>query len=173
MTSSILTVANLGRQHTAVERLLERFGLGFRLVESGCAIPGSYWGDPEAGLVGDRLYAAPETPLHSLLHEACHWICMDSDRRSSVHTDAGGNDPEENAVCYLQVLLADAVPGLGRERVFADMDAWGYSFRLGSTKHWFEQDAEDARLWLLTHGLVDSADRPTWRVRQCPRPPYT
>jgi hypothetical protein len=30
----------------------------------------------------------------------------------------------------------------------ADMDAWGYSFRLGSTRAWFEADAEDAREFL-------------------------
>ncbi len=28
------------------------------------------------------------------------------------------------------------------------MDAWGYSFRLGSTRAWFEGDAQDARAWL-------------------------
>jgi hypothetical protein len=50
--------------------------------------------------------------------------------------------------------LADAIPGVGRERLMADMDAWGYSFRLGSTKAWFERDAEDARNWLLQHGLL-------------------
>jgi hypothetical protein len=55
---------------------------------------------------------------------------------------------------------------LGRERLFADMDTWGYSFRLGSAKDWFEQDAEDARLWLLKHGLIDAEGHPTWRVRQ-------
>ena len=26
----------------------------------------------------------------------------------------------------------------------ADMDTWGYSFRLGDTRSWFERDAEDA-----------------------------
>jgi hypothetical protein len=34
-----------------------------------------------------------------------------------------------------------------------DMDAWGYSFRLGSTAAWFEADAEDARDWLRERGL--------------------
>ena len=169
----VQTLGAMGAQIKQVVSLLGRFGLRFRVHDAGQPIPGSYWGESEAGLVGDVLHATPETPLHSVLHEAGHWICMDPDRRARLHTDAGGDDPEENAVCYLQVLLADAIPGLGRERLFADMDAWGYSFRLGSTKRWFEQDAEDARLWLLAHGLVDSADRPTWRVRQCPPPPYT
>jgi hypothetical protein len=98
---------------------------------------------------------------------------MDPLRRGALHTDAGGDDAEENAVCYLQVLLADAIPSLGRGRLFADMDAWGYSFRLGSAKDWFEQDAEDARLWLLGHGLIDAQGRPTWRVRQARSAPYT
>ena len=40
------------------------------------------------------------------------------------------------------------LPGVGRERLMKDMDAWGYSFRLGSTRLWFEQDAEDAKEWL-------------------------
>jgi len=152
-------------EEAIVRELLGRFGLDVRIVSQDAPIPGSYWGDPEAGLVGDCLYAQPETPLHSILHEACHWICLDRKRRERLHTDAGGDDAEENAVCYLQVLLADAIPGVGRARLFADMDAWGYSFRLGSTRDWFERDAEDARAWLLAEGLIDGQDRPTWRVR--------
>ena len=38
-----------------------------------------------------------------------------------------------------------------------DMDAWGYTFRLGSTRAWFEQDADDARQWLAERGLLDLA----------------
>ncbi len=91
---------------------------------------------------------------------------MDTIRRSGLHTDAGGDDAEENGVCYLQILLADCVPEMGQERMFHDMDAWGYSFRLGSAKAWFESDAEDAREWLLSHALIDDHDRPSWRVRR-------
>jgi len=152
-------------EEAIVRELLGRFGLDVRIVSQDTPIPGSYWGDPEAGLVGDCLYAQPATPLHSILHEACHWICLDRKRRERLHTDAGGDDAEENAVCYLQVLLADAIAGVGRERLFVDMDAWGYSFLLGSTRDWFERDAEDARAWLLAEGLIDDQDRPTWRVR--------
>jgi len=47
-----------------------------------------------------------------------------------------------------------------------DMDAWGYSFRLGSTRSWFERDAMDAYQWLLAHGLVDDLKQPTWKLRQ-------
>ncbi|MEE8526762.1 MAG: hypothetical protein V3T72_22740, partial [Thermoanaerobaculia bacterium] len=85
---------------------------------------------------------------------ACHAICMDDERRRVLNTDAGGDDAEESAACYLQILLADEVPGVGRERLMADMDRWGYSFRLGSTRAWFEADAEDAREWLACRGLV-------------------
>jgi len=45
------------------------------------------------------------------------------------------------------------------------MDAWGYSFRLGSTRTWFEGDAADARQWLRDHGVIDDEDRPTGAVR--------
>jgi hypothetical protein len=47
----------------------------------------------------------------------------------------------------------------------ADMDAWGYSFRLGSTQAWFEGDAEDARRWLREQGVIDGGDRVTWAAR--------
>ena len=47
-----------------------------------------------------------------------------------------------------------------------DMDAWGYTFRLGSAEAWFERDAADARQWLLAHGLIDAAGRPTFALRR-------
>jgi hypothetical protein len=146
-------------------RLLARYGLSVRLLAAGEQIPGSYWGESEAGLRGQVLYARSDTPVHSVLHEACHYICMDDARRSQLDRDAGGDDPEEIAVCYLQVLLADELPGVGRERLFADMDAWGYSFRLGSAAAWFTHDAADARDWLRSHGVIDAVERPTGRLR--------
>jgi hypothetical protein len=79
--------------------------------------------------------------------------------------DAGGDDLEESAVCYLQVLLGAEVPGLSRARLFADMDAWGYSFRLGSTRAWFESDAHDARAWLTREGLISPAGGVTGALR--------
>lgn len=127
---SVLTVAEL--HPGALEELLAPYGLTVMLMPPDSAIPGSFWGAPEAGLVGSQLYLRADTPVHSALHEGCHSICMDSDRRATLDTDAGGEVAEENAVCYLQVLLADRLPGLGRDRLLADMDAWGYSFRLGS-----------------------------------------
>lgn len=149
----------------AVVRLLERYGMV--LVESPPKgnVPGSFWGDEEAGLVGHELHARPDTPVHSILHETCHYICMNGTRRAGLHTDAGGDYDEENAVCYLQILLADEIPGFGRKRMLADMDAWGYSFRLGSARAWFENDAEDARAWLQHHGLITPEGNPTFQLR--------
>jgi hypothetical protein len=48
----------------------------------------------------------------------------------------------------------------------ADMDAWGYTFRLGSARAWFERDADDARQWLIAHCLIDDAGAITWRTRR-------
>jgi hypothetical protein len=149
----------------ALQRLLERFGLTVRQLPEGSPIEGSYWGDEEAGLVGNAVLLRPDTPLHSVLHETCHYICMDPGRRAGLHTDAGGDYDEENAVCYLQILLADEVPGFGRDAMLADMDAWGYSFRLGSARAWFERDAEDARDWLQREKLIDARGRARFRTR--------
>ncbi len=145
------------------------FGLAVKPVPDGEPIPGTFWGDSEAGLIGDRLYVRGDTPVHSALHEACHWLCMPADRRRALHTDAGGDELEECGVCYLQVLLADRLQGVGRERLFADMDAWGYSFRLGSTRRWFYADAEDAREWLVARGIIDTEDRVLHGTRRARR----
>jgi hypothetical protein len=149
----------------ALALLLERYGMQLALVAPGEGIPGSYWGHSEAGLKGERLYARLDTPVHSVLHEASHYICMTCERRAGLDRDAGGTDLEESAVCYLQVLLADELPGVGRARLLGDMDAWGYSFRLGNTRAWFEGDATDARDWLCRHGVIDAAGRVTGAAR--------
>ncbi len=149
----------------ALAVLVSRFGLALSLVAPQEDIPGSYWGDSEAGLQGDRLYARLDTPVHSVLHETAHYICMSPERRVGLDRDAGGDDLEESAVCYLQILLADALPRVGRERLCADMDAWGYSFRLGNARAWFDGDAEDACAWLVTAGILDSQSRLTWARR--------
>jgi len=138
----------------AVRRLLADRGLEIVDAASDRPIPGSFWGDDEAGLIGNRLYARPDTPLHSILHEGCHYLCMDDARRAGVHTDAGGDYEEENAVCYLQILLAARIEGYSASACMRDMDTWGYTFRLGSARAWFEHDADDARAWLLERGLV-------------------
>ena len=81
---------------------------------------------------------------------------MDNARRDGLHTDALSDDSEEAAVCYLQALLADVLEGYSRERLFQDMDAWGYSYRLGSAKAWFEGDAADSKLWLERYAVATS-----------------
>ena len=136
--------------------LLARYGLRLHAVDDGAAIPGSYWGDSEAGIIGVDVHARGDTPVHSMLHEACHLIVLPDDRRQAVHTDATDSVAEEDAVCLLQALLGDALPGVGRDRVFADMDAWGYTFRLGSARAYFEHDADAAWEWLQARGLVDA-----------------
>jgi hypothetical protein len=149
-----------------VATLLARYGLELALMAPNDPIPGSYWGESEAGLKGDKLFVRLDTPVHSILHEAAHYICMAPERRAGLDTDAGGEHVEENAVCYLQILLADELRMYDRARMLADMDAWGYTFRLGSAGAWFSQDAADARAWLLSHGLIDDSERPTRRLRE-------
>jgi hypothetical protein len=151
----MLTLADIG--FAAPAALLARHGLVLEQVPDGEPIPGSYWGECEAGLIGCTVHARADTPVHSLLHEACHLIVMPPERRAAVHTDATDSVPEEDAACYLQILLADELPGVGRDRLMADMDAWGYSFRLGSTRAWFENDAEDARVFVAAQGLLPVA----------------
>ena len=150
--ADVLRVAEL--PHEDLAALLAGHQLRLHAVEDGLPIPGSFWGDPEAGVIGSTVYARGDTPVHSLLHEACHLIVLPPERRAQVHTDATDSDIEEDATCYLQIVLAGHLPGVGSERLMADMDAWGYSFRLGSTKAWFDGDAEDARAWLLERNLL-------------------
>ena len=148
-----------------ITALLGQYQLEICITEKYRNIPGSYWGDEEAGLIGNQLYLREDTPLHSILHESCHYICMDNERREKLNTDAGSDNAEEDAVCYLQILLADRLSSMNRNRLFADMDAWGYSFRLGSAKAWFEQDADEARNWLLQNELIDEQYHPLFRLR--------
>lgn len=148
----MLTLADIG--FAAPAALLARHGLLLEQVPDGEPIPGSYWGECEAGLIGCTVHARADTPVHSLLHEASHLIVMPPERRAAVHTDATDSVPEEDAACYLQILLADELPGVGRDRLMADMDAWGYTFRLGSTRAWFTTDAEDAQAFLAARHLL-------------------
>ncbi|NND45265.1 MAG: hypothetical protein HKN58_08070 [Xanthomonadales bacterium] len=155
-----------GCEQERLRELLARFSLQLVHTAQAIPIPGSFWGDEEAGLVGDHLFARGDTPVHSILHEACHFICMDDRRRHQLHTDAGGDDLEECAVCYLQIALAEHLPGMGSERMMRDMDRWGYSFRLGSARTWFRQDAGDARAWLVARDLLTRDGQPTFRKRK-------
>ena len=160
---AVLTIADICAE--AIASLLSRYDLRVTRVPDKTSISGSFWGDPEAGIIGRQVFVRRDTPIHSLLHEVCHIICMTPERRAMLHRDAGGDDLEESAVCYLQIVLADYLPRVGRERLMQDMDTWGYSFRLGTTKRWLAADAEDARAWLQREGLLDSADNPEFRLR--------
>jgi hypothetical protein len=159
----MLQLATTDRVELAL--VLHHYGLALMLVAPHEEIPGSFWGDTEAGLQADRLYARLDTPVHSVLHEASHYVCMTPERRADLYRDAGGDDPEESAVCYLQILLADALAGVGRDRLMQDMDEWGYSFRLGSTRAWFEGDAADAQEWLRAHGVIRADGSLTGELR--------
>ncbi len=152
-------------------QLLERYGLKFTLVARGEAIPGSYWGESEAGLKGERLYARPDTPVHSVLHESSSLHLHEPRAARALERDAGGDDLEEAAVCYLQILLAEQLPGVGCARLLPTWTRWGYSFRLGSTRAWFEEDAADARAWLARHGHPRRwpADRPPVLAQEAAR----
>lgn len=168
--SKVLRCGEVG--FDALRDLLVRYGLELAITPDGEPIPGGYWDPPEAGLLGTTVHVRADTPVHSFLHEACHSICMDADRRAALDTEAAvgveevESHLEENGVCYLEILLADHLPGVGRDRLMLDMDRWGYSFRLGSTRAWFESDAEDARAWLVSHGLIDPDGSVTFRLRE-------
>lgn len=149
----------------SVRALLHRFELSLEIQAPDENISGSFWGDSEAGIVATIVYVRDDTPIHSLLHEASHVICMTPERREGLNKDAGGDDLEEAAVCFLQILLADHIAEVGSERLMRDMDSWGYSFRLGSTRRWFEDDAEDARTWLLAQRLIDESGRLSFQLR--------
>ncbi|ULU27785.1 hypothetical protein DYST_04751 [Dyella terrae] len=158
--TNVMRLAETGFEAPA--NLLARYGLALERVEPGIPIPGSFWGEEEAGIIGTTVYARDDTPVHSLLHEAGHLIVLPPERRTFVHTDATDSIDEEDATCYLQIVLADELSGVGRVRLMTDMDAWGYTFRLGSARAWFEQDAGNARQWLIDHGLLDQVGRPVF-----------
>ncbi len=143
------------------------YGVTVEWLAVGATVSGSFWGEPEAGIIGRRIYVRPDTPVHSFLHELCHIVCVTPERREQLDGDAGSDDLEESAVCYLQLVLADHLPGVGRQRLMQDMDAWGYSFRLGATERWFEDDAEDARAWLVGEGLLQTDGEPVFKLRGC------
>jgi len=160
----MLRIADLSDD--SVVSLLQKYGLTIEAIPDGQTIPGSFWGEPEAGIVGNHAFVRGDTPVHSLLHETCHVVCMTPARRTDLKGDAGGDDLEECAVCYLQILLADELAGAGKDLLMQDMDDWGYSFRLGSARRWFDEDAADAKEWLLIQGLIADDGRPIFQLRQ-------
>ena len=150
----------------AVAALLAGWGLELGVVADGAPIPFSYHGEPEAGLEERRVWVRADTPLHSVLHEACHALCMDGARRGALARDAGGDFRRGKR----RLLPADPArrPAARRGRGAA---ARGHG-SLGATRsgsararRWFESEADDARRWLVQHGLTDDAGRPTGRAR--------
>jgi len=161
---TVLLCQNINLKH--LQSLLSHYGMALKIIADDKPIPGSFWQPPEAGLIGNNLYIRNDTPVHSALHETCHYICMDRERRKILDTDAGGRTAiEEDSVCFLQILLSDFIPEMKQSRMLSDMDAWGYSFRLGSAKAWFEEDAEDAQSWLQQHHVIEDNNQVTKKLR--------
>lgn len=160
----VLTVVDVALEDLGA--LLGKYDLELVVEDDSAQITGSYWGEPEAGIVRRTIYVHRDTPIHSVLHESCHVICMTGERRDCLDRDAGGDDLEEAAVCYLQVVLADRIRAVGSDRLMLDMDAWGYRFRLGSTREWFQHDAEDAKEFLENHGLLTATGEPIYALRR-------
>ncbi len=163
MTNNVLMVSDC--EFKSIQDLLHKYSLKLQLISDTISIPGSYWGDSEAGLISNTIYVRNDTPIHSLLHETCHYICMDNERRTTIDTNAEGDYDEENGVCYLQILLAANIPEMGQSRMLQDMDTWGYTFRLGSAEAWFNNDADDALAWLKNYKVLDCSGTPSYDLR--------
>ena len=106
---TVLLCSDIDLQH--LQSLLECYSMKIETVDDKKTIPGSFWKESEAGLIENNLYIRNDTPVHSALHETCHYICMDKQRREKLDTDAGGTAIEENGVCYLSILLSEFIPG--------------------------------------------------------------
>lgn len=163
MNNNVLLVSDCNL--SSIKILLDRYNLNLHLTPEHEKIPGSYWGDSEAGIISNNVHVRPDTPIHSLLHETCHYICMDNERRINLDTNAGGDYDEENGVCYLQIILANDIPEMGKNRMMQDMDTWGYTFRLGSAEKWFNYDALDTIEWLNNHQMLVSKDKTNYSLR--------
>lgn len=146
-------------------KVLNRYDLVLNTVAPYTNIPYSFWGAPEAGRKNNQLYVRFDTPLHSILHEVSHYVCMSQNQRCLNSYDAGGGVFEENATCFLQILLSDHICGYNRTQQMQDMDNWGYNFRLGSSSSWFQQDTEETRQWLQNFNIIDKCCNITWKLR--------
>ncbi len=149
----------------SINAVLKRYGLEINCLNFDREIPHSFWGAPEAGRLKNTLFVRGDTPIHSILHESSHYVCMPKDQRENDEVDAQGTAAEENATCYLQILLADYIQGYCRQQAFNDMDLWGYSFRLGSAFNWFTDDAEEVKYWLKQHDIINAQREITWNLR--------
>ncbi|MEM7019699.1 MAG: hypothetical protein AAF512_20470 [Pseudomonadota bacterium] len=149
----------------AIRPVLDKYQLKLNIIHENSAIPHSFWGSPEAGRFKSQLYARKDTPLHSILHESAHYVCMTKEQRLCPEIDAGGSALIEDACCFLQILWSDYVENFSRHVHLDDMNQWGYSFRLGSSSRWFYADAGDAREWLIQQNIINPQNEPTWEMR--------
>ncbi len=149
----------------SIKHLLGHYGIRLHCLQFDMDIPYSFWGEPEAGRLGENLYLRDDTPIHSILHESAHYVCMPEQQRHNAEVDAKGSAMEENATCYLQVLLSNHIHGYSRKQLMKDMDDWGYSFRFGSTHDWFTKDAKEVKDWLISHNLITDRNEVTWQLR--------
>ena len=110
--------------------------------------------------------------MHSVLHEASHFICMSPARRARLDRDAGGTDLEEAAVCYLQILLADELAAVGRARLMRDMDALGLQLPAGQHAGLVRSRTPRTRApGSCCTGIADDQDRLTGVLRAAPDAP--
>src|SRR5690625_8003398 len=81
----------------AAENLLQRYGLNLQTVAEGQPIPGTFWGEPEAGIIGGTVAARPDTAGQSLPHEAGHPPARTPVRRPHIPTGPRRDQPNHHA----------------------------------------------------------------------------
>ena len=67
MTEDVICCSQL--KPDEIQLLLSRYDLQQQLIDLNQTIPGSFWGESEAGIIQQTIYFRPDTPAHSLLHE--------------------------------------------------------------------------------------------------------
>ena len=65
MSAAVDDVLRVGNDaHPSLTQLTRRYGVELVACAPDDSLPGSYWGESEAGLRGNSLYVRPDTPLH-------------------------------------------------------------------------------------------------------------
>ena len=91
---------------------------------------------------------------------------MSEERRKCLDRDAGGDDLEEAAVCYLQMLLADHLPGCRSRPADAGHGQPGVTVSGSAIRAAGSSRTLATRVdWLLDNGLISSADNPLFILR--------
>ena len=78
----------------SLRSVLSLYGIKLIEVAVNLPIPYSFWGTPEAGRIKNKLYVRGDTPIHSILHETCHFVCMSKKQRNLDIFDAKGSFEE-------------------------------------------------------------------------------